>query len=580
MGNQVSSHCAVPPLSSDPTRGSSSEAGTSTRPILVVDDRAANLLAIETALAPLGWPIVTATSGNEALMHLLQRDFALVILDVQMPEMDGYETATWIRTRPRSQHLPIIFVTAHDRDDAGVLLAYKLGAVDFLFKPIVPEILRAKATVFVTLHQHAEALARERLAGEFEREKLKYETAALRRERDLEHEAKQELARANEELAAEHRRKDTFLAILSHELRNPLAPIRTCIEVVRKDHSDALPPAMLDVLDRQTLTLCRLVDDLLDLSRIKANKLELRPERLDFVTFVEATFLTSKPLCDERQHAVVFSAPSEAIFVVADQVRLAQVITNLVNNAARYTQRGGRIEITCGVDGDRAFVRVSDNGVGIPIPLQSSIFDMFVQERTGSDGSGGLGLGLGLSRHLISLHNGTISVRSEGHGHGSTFELCIPTEGSPGAIAARTRTREMEPLVAVSDSDAELEVVRTIIVDDNEDARETLADLLRSHGFDVGIAADGLSGLDLIREQKPHVALVDLGLPGLDGIGVASALLSQLPPVQTRLIALTGYGDASAQARTSAAGFHAHLVKPATAAAIVECIRNQLAKRS
>jgi two-component system, sensor histidine kinase len=529
------------------------------RPILVVDDLPANLLVIETALAPLGWPIVTATSGQAALVHLLQRDFALVILDVQMPEMDGYETATWIRTRARSKHLPIIFVTAHDRDDSGVLLAYRLGAVDFLFKPIVPEILRAKASVFVTLHQHAEQLARERLA------------------REVEVEAKQQLARLNEELAAEHKRKDTFIAILSHELRNPLAPIRTCIDVVRKEYPSALPTSMIDVLDRQTRTLSRLVDDLLDMSRIKANKLELRPERLDFVAFVEATVSTSKPLCDERQHSVVVNLPAESIFVVADQVRLAQVVTNLVNNAARYTPRGGRIEITCGLVDEQAFVRVSDNGIGIPRELQGSIFDMFVQERTASDGSGGLGLGLGLSHHLVGLHNGTISVHSEGHGRGSTFEIRIPTDASLQALVPRTRTGEMEPLVAVVEDKA---VIRTVIVDDNEDAREMLATLLRSQGFEVGTAADGPSGLDLIRDQQPDVALVDLGLPGLDGLGVASALVASLPRLPTKLIALTGYGDQADQARTSAAGFHAHLVKPATASAIFDCIRNQLAKRS
>jgi len=234
-----------------------------TRPILVVDDIPANLLAVALALEPLQRQVITATSGEQALRCLLDEDFALVLLDVQMPGMDGYETAQWIRARERSKHVPIIFLTAYDHDDASVLRAYELGAVDFIFKPIVPEVLRAKSSVFVMLQHNAEELARERLEHEFENRRHDFQTATLRREHDHQLEAHQELARLNDALAESDRRKDAFIAILAHELRNPLAPIRTSIDLLR----DGAPvtPHMIDVLDRQASMLSRLIDDLLNL---------------------------------------------------------------------------------------------------------------------------------------------------------------------------------------------------------------------------------------------------------------------------------------------------------------------------
>ncbi len=535
------------------------------RHILVVDDKPANLIAVEAALAPLRRRIVSASSGSEALARLLDEDFALILLDVQMPGMDGFETAALIRGRERTKHVPIIFVTAHEHDEAAILRAYQLGAVDFLYKPVQPEVLRAKADVFVRLQERTEQLAAERMEHEFENRRRDYEAAALRRERDLELAAKEELARLNETLALSDRRKDSFIAILAHELRNPLAPMRTCVDLMRSGSPDT--SQMVDIVDRQTTLLTRLIDDLLDLSRIKADKIELRPERIDLVEVVQAAITTSRPSIDERQHALVVEAPSTRIDVVVDSVRFAQVLSNLLTNAARYTPRGGRIDVWCGLVDDAAVVRVTDTGLGIPKELHDTIFDMFVQERVGSDGSGGLGLGLALARRLVDLHGGSISVSSEGRGHGSTFEVRIPRSDAT-VLVPRKRTRDMQPLKRP----AKPLSLRTVVIDDNDDARELLSHLLRARGCEVFTASDGLEGLGLIREQQPDVALVDLGLPGMDGIGLVERLRADCPHLKTRLIALTGYGDAADRERTRRAGFHVHLVKPASASEVVAAL--------
>jgi signal transduction histidine kinase len=534
------------------------------RPILVVDDVPANLLAAEVALEPLHRTVITATSGAQALACLLEEDFALVLLDVQMPDMDGYETAQWIRTRERSRHVPIIFLTAYDRDDASSLRAYELGAVDFILKPIVPEVLRAKAEVLIALQQHAEALARERSERELEDHRRNYETAALRRERDRELLANQELARLHTALAESDQRKDAFISILAHELRNPLAPTRTAIDLLRG--GAPLTQHLIDILDRQVGALTRLVDDLLAVARLNAHKILLTHEPIELVGVVEQALAACAPLIAERGHAVVMDTSGPPLLVAGDGERLSQVITTLVTNAARYTPPGGRIEVGCSTDAGSAVVRVRDNGNGIPLELQASLFEMFVQERIGPDGSGGLGLGLALAHRIVELHAGTLTVQSEGRGRGSTFELRMPlAEATPEVTVA-----PVAPIAPVP------ERIKTLVIDDNDDARELITALLQGKGFEVLAAADGKAGLAMIRDHMPHVALVDLALPGLDGFGVAEALRTQYPQHKTRMIALTGHGAAADRERTKRAGFHAHLVKPASAAAIIACIADQL----
>jgi signal transduction histidine kinase len=516
------------------------------RQILIVDDQEANLTALEAALAPLERPIAKARSGTEALAQLLEKDVSLVLLDVQMPDMDGFETAALIRNRERTKHLPIIFITAQDRDQASVLRAYKLGAVDFLFKPIDPEILVAKASVFVTLQDKTEELATERLQREFDLARRDYETQMLRRQNG---------------------RKDAFLAILSHELRNPLAPIRTAIDMIKLDPERPVPTKTIDILDRQTDMLARLVEDLLDVARINANKIELRPEHTDLRTVINAAIDTSRPAIDRKHHTLTSKLPDKPVPVIVDAVRMVQVVTNLLQNAARYTEPNGSVAISLTSNGQHACVRVTDSGVGIPADLLPSIFDMFVQERVRSDGSGGLGLGLALANQLVRMHHGSIRAASPGRGEGSTFEVQLPLATAEQVLAPRRRSESIEAIPKPV-----IGGLLTLVVDDNDDARELLADMLKSHGYDVITAVDGKEGLALIRDQRPDVALIDLGLPGLDGYTLARQLRSECPDLTTRLVALTGYGHTTDMERTREAGFAAHVVKPATAAMILEAL--------
>jgi signal transduction histidine kinase len=390
--------------------------------ILVVDDRKENLLAADAALSGFGAVIVTALSGEEALKRLLESDYSLVLLDIQMPGMDGYETAKFIRARPRTAHLPIIFLTAHDAEAKNMLRGYELGAVDFMLKPFAPEILRAKAQVLLALQERTEEVARLRMQHEHELERQRIQAQHLARET----EAKHQLARLNEQLAENDHRKNEFLAILAHELRNPLAPLRALFDLAKQGPDKPLTQRMLDIGDRQLTLLARLVDDLLDISRITANKIELRPETLDVREVIEAAITTSKPRISDRRHALETRISAAPVTVTVDSLRMVQVISNLLNNAARYTPPGGHIELACTADEAFATIAIKDNGIGIPSELVPTIFDMFVQERVRSDGGGGLGLGLALAKHLVELHGGRIEVTSPGRGKGSTFAVRLP----------------------------------------------------------------------------------------------------------------------------------------------------------
>ncbi len=544
----------LPPPQSPPGAG-----GTLGSDILVVDDLPANLMAIEVALEPLNRRIVTANSGTEALARLLEQDFAVVLLDVQMPVMDGYETAELIRSRQRSRHLPIIFVTAFGHDDPAILRAYRLGVVDFLFKPLNPEILRAKARVFVEL---ADAQARER-EHMLEEQRNAFEAVALHRQMAQQQAANDALQAANEQLALADRRKNEFLAILGHELRNPLAPLRTSLDLVEHSPDKPISPKLLDIMNRQLGHLGRLVDDLLDVARISSGKIELRTEPLQLAHVIEGAVIASRPWIDARNHKLTVTGPDVSPVIIGDDTRLVQVISNLLNNAARYTGQGGSIEVTSGHDGDHAFVRVVDTGIGIAPELLDHVFDMFVQERVGSDGDGGLGLGLALSHQLVQLHRGTLCARSEGRGHGSTFEIRLPIAAeaavSKPTAAKPTGPRSRRPL-------------RAIIVDDNEDIRELTAELLASQGHHVMTATDGPSGLEMICEHRPDVALIDIGLPGFDGFVLARAFRERFPAVPTRLVAMTGYGQDAHRVRARESGFDLHVVKPASVATLLSAI--------
>jgi signal transduction histidine kinase len=529
------------------------------RRILVVDDRHANLVAMQSALAPLELSIACVASGRDALAALLDEDFSLLLLDVHMPDMDGFETASLIRGSKRTKHLPIIFMTAQDTAPELVRRAYQLGAVDFLFKPIDIDILLAKARVFVTLQQQADALAAARLRHDFELARRAYEHEGLRRQMAA--------------LAEDDRRKDRFIALLSHELRNPLAAIRSAVDLQAGEGDRPVPSARLAIVDRQVAQLTRLVDDLLDLSRIKADKLQLKREVIDLQLILEIAVAECRPAFTARSHAFVARMPASPVYVHADPARLAQVIANLLANACRYTQRGGHIALECDAGPREVRLRVRDDGVGIAPEMLDRIFDPFVQERERDDSQGGLGLGLSLARRLVEMHGGRIAAESTGRGAGSMFEVVLPVVPEP--VAAATVAAAAAPLPGPPPDLAAAMAAQltTLVVDDNPDLRELLAELIAQQGHEVLIAGDASTASTMILERRPDVAFVDLGMPVVGGLELARSLRASCPELPTRLVALTGFGLPADLASTKEAGFYAHLVKPVAASTILDLLR-------
>jgi two-component system, sensor histidine kinase len=539
--------------------------GQSSHPadILVVDDNPANVVAVEAALGELGARVVRAHSGGEALRLLLERDFALILLDVKMPSMDGFETARMIRARKRSSHTPIIFVTAYGRDDADVLAAYELGAVDFLFKPIVPEMLRAKASVFVELQSRTAEVARQtEQIREHERREHERSLAEERSRWEAE-----SLLRQMEQLAEADRRKDQFLALLSHELRNPLAPIMTGLELLRAHMAGPNPVVddsvrrTRDIIERQSQHLARLVDDLLDISRISSGKIELRKAPVTIQEVVEQALGTSRPILEEHRHDLQVHLPSEPLSVLGDAVRLVQVLANLLNNAARYTPPGGRVEIVCERERDQVLVRVIDNGRGIKPEFLSRVFDAFSQEETRA--GSGLGLGLSVVRQLVLMHDGQVSAKSAGPNQGSEFSVRLPLHR-----CVEVAERAPEPAAKPENGRA----LSIVLIDDSEDIRELMAELFRAWGHHVEVAPDGESGSELALRSRPDIAFVDIGLPRMDGYGVAAQLRAQCDRDQLRLVAMTGFGQESDKRKALEAGFDLHIVKPASIDALKQAL--------
>jgi len=529
------------------------------RDILVVDDNQTNLIAIEAALSPLGRRLVLAHSGVEALGRLLEQDFALLILDVAMPGMDGFETAKLVRSRERNRATPIIFVTGMSWENDAVLRGYELGAFDFLMKPIRPEVLRAKATVFVQLQERTIELAVK--ADELRQAQIRaYERELLAQRRRFEAEV---MERQMQQLAEADRRKDEFLAILAHELRNPLQPLQTAVEVLEHEPDKPVPARIRRIVQRQVQHITRLVDDLLDVARFTSGKLELRREPIDLDGIVEEAVASCRTSIDSRNHHLKISAHAPPAIVHGDPVRLIQCVCNLIHNAVKYTEPGGRLTIDWGTDRGDGFVRVTDNGRGIPADLLPKIFDMFVQERVTPDGGGGLGLGLGLVKRLIELHGGTVRAASEGQGLGATFEVRMP-------LVDQATLEKLKPMrTKTGPQDRPL---RAVVCDDATDLRDLVADLLRLRGHEVSVVGDGPAAIQLIVAERPDVALIDIGLPDMDGYEVARTIREQLADHKPRLIAMTGYGQASDRAAAFEAGFDAHIVKPASADKILRAL--------
>jgi two-component system, chemotaxis family, CheB/CheR fusion protein len=346
--------------------------------------------------------------------------------------------------------------------------------------------------------------------------------------------------------------RDRFLAILSHELRNPLSAILNASRLLQSKGTGR--PAAADfcqVIDRQARHMARLLDDLLDVSRITQQKITIRKEPVDLAVLVEQAIDAAGPMIASHRHTLNFDRPADPLPMQGDPVRISQVVENLLTNAAKYTPDGGQISISLRRDGDRILLGVRDNGQGIPVKMLHSVFDLFVQSDNTLDRSeGGMGVGLTLVRSIVELHGGTITARSDGPGRGSEFLVSFP-------LASRLEPAPAPPTAAPRSSG-----VRVLIVEDNSDCREMLKDLLVLDGFDVAAAENGTAGLDALRRHRPDVAIIDIGLPGLDGYEVARQIRAAPENRGVRLIALTGYGRPEDHEKVMAAGFDNHLVKP------------------
>ena len=523
--------------------------------ILVVNDDPASLLALTSLLdgrADEGnYSVLSARSGQEALRQVLLHDFAVILLDVNMPGMDGFETAEAIHQRPRSADIPIIFVTAFLADEIDRLKAYQRGAADFLFTPVIPQILHAKVSVFVTLAMKNEELKRQA-------EKLSQHASELTA-------TNRRLVREMEERRAAERKshaKDEFLAMLGHELRNPLSAITSASSLI------GLPGAAPDtvvrarsIIQRQSQHLSRIVDDLLDLSRAMSGKILLARQATDLSTLVASCLETFRATGRTAGYRIAVDlAPG---WVDGDPTRLEQIVSNLLDNALKYTPSGGAIDIALARAGDEVVLSVRDSGVGISPELLPQVFDVFVQGAISIDRSqGGLGIGLSLVRRLVELHGGSVAADSPGAGLGSSFTIRLPYASQ--AEPAERSAPALAPLEAGKPS--------VLLIEDNEDGREMMATMLAAFGYPVFQAADGLQGVSQAHACRPDAALVDIGLPGIDGYEVARRLRADAATRAIRLIAVTGYGLPDDQRRVMEAGFDQHLVKPVQIERLLEAL--------
>ncbi len=551
--------------------------------ILIVDDNAANLIAIEAALEPLDRPLVFARSGVDALARLLDQDFGLILLDVAMPEMDGFETARMIRSRDRNRSTPIIFITGLPYESDIVLRAYDLGAFDFLVKPVRPEVLLAKAKVFMELQARTQELrdATEQLRLAHEREHRRELVRAgvdaapeQHRQPFVDHpdvRAREQLyeaaQRARADAEAANRAKDEFLAMLGHELRNPLAPILTALQLMQLRGEGG--ERERHVIERQVKHMVRLVDDLLDISRIVSGKIEIHKECIELADVVEKAIEVSSQLLERRAHDLAVTIP-KGLIVHGDPSRLTQVISNLLTNAAKYSDQASRITVTGHRDDDLIVLEVCDIGIGIAEEMLPLVFDLFSQEPQSLERSqGGLGLGLAIVRNLVMLHGGTVEVMSKGRGQGTQITVKLPAASSD--VLAADKPVQSEQVAGAGG-------YRVLVVDDNRDAADMLSESLRSLGHTTRTAHDGPSALTIAKEFIPEVALLDIGLPLMDGYELAQLLRADGALRRLRLVALTGYGQERDRERSMAAGFDAHEVKPVPVDRVEELVRKLAAR--
>jgi signal transduction histidine kinase len=503
--------------------------------ILIVDDLAEKLLVYSSLLEDIDAEIVQARSGTEALKRVLEGSFAVILLDVNMPDIDGLETATLIRGHRNGRHTPIIFITSY-ADEMQTARGYALGAVDYILSPIVAPVLRTKVQVFVDLYNAHSALARSN--------------------QELETRVKERTA----ELEQLSRLKDEFLATMSHELRTPLNAIFGWVTLLRTRRLDEpTQERALETIERNARAQKRLIEDLLDVSRIVTGKVALEIMPVDPRRVVEAALETMAPAAQAKGITVVPLLDTGVATVRGDFARLQQIVCNLLSNAIKFTPSGGKVDVCLAHRNGEAEISVSDSGQGIKPEFLPLVFDRFRQE----DGSisrrhGGLGLGLAIVRHLVELHAGSVEAFSAGEGKGSRFVVRLPTRlGAAKGGAA-------DEVVASPTTSSMLAGIRLLVVDDEPGARELIANVLQGYGAEVCLAESGQAALTKLFEQRPHVLVADLGMPGMDGYALIEQVRALDPDFggQTPAIAVTGYASPLDRLRALQAGYQNHVAKP------------------
>jgi signal transduction histidine kinase len=454
---------------------------------------------------------------------------AILLAEEILAANQSQPIAEAIAAQPPWSDLPVMLITGQGADSPAAALAIKtLGNVTLVERP-------TRVTALVsTVHTALRARERQYQARDY----------LLERERTA------------ETLKLADRRKDEFLAILAHELRNPLAPIRNSLQILRLTaSSDPAAVRVCQIMERQVNHMVRLVDDLMEVSRITRGKIELRREETDVATVIRSAVETSKPLIEAKGHQLAISLPPDPIPLYGDAIRLGQVLANLLNNAAKYTERGGQIWLAARRDGDEAVISVRDNGIGLSAEMLPVVFEMFMQvDRSSNRSEGGLGIGLTLVKNLVELHGGTIAAKSDGPGRGSEFIVRLP-------VSAR-KFSDSKALSVVPKA-PDLPQRKVLVVDDNRDAAASLGMLLRYLGTDVQTVGDGAAALSAIESYRPDVVLLDIGMPVMDGFEVARRIRENRSNDHIVLVALTGWGQTEDRNRTRDAGFNHHLVKPA-----------------
>ena len=541
--------------------------------ILIVDDLPEKLLVYRTLLEDLDAQIVEAHSGTEALKRVLEGEFAVILLDVNMPDIDGLETATLVRRHKNGRHTPIIFITAY-ADEMQTARGYELGAVDYILSPVIAPVIRTKVRVFVDLYEARAALAlsnqeletrvTER-TGELQKsnERLQAEIAErLRAEAEREALlAREKVLRAEaEELS---RLKDEFLATMSHELRTPLNAIFGWITLLRTRRLDeATQERALETIERNARAQKRLIEDLLDVSRIVTGKVALELVTVDPRRVVEAALETMHPAAQAKGLKIVPLLDIGAGTVRGDFARLQQIVCNLLSNAIKFTDAGGHIEVCLARRNGEVEISIADSGQGIKPEFLPLVFDRFRQE----DGSisrrhGGLGLGLAIVRHLVELHAGSVDAQSAGEGKGARFIVRLPVREAN--LISRVTEAPTYGIVTA----AMLMGVRLLVVDDDPGARELISGMLEGFGAQVSVAESGQAALSLLFAQRPDVLIADLGMPGMDGYALIEQVRALDPDFGglTPAVAVTAYASPQDRLRALQAGYQNHVAKPVEA---------------